>query len=550
MYKFGFHSVFARLFVSVFLALIAFAIAIILLAQLVHNNSHTVRSRAVARQIATQVDPFLSEVSFSLKNNNRLQARYTLAVIKKSFDIFDESLNAQIGLYDPNKQLILQTSDSKLPATLIHESSWLSDMLPSLSGEPPRHVQIKTSSGYTIWYESRIPPSRNRLLGMFNLFSGTLLLLGIMSLVLWRIAHNMTWRINEMSKQMKLLGDGDFSVRVSEQGNDEIAVLAHGFNQSAHKIEKLINANSLLLAHASHEFRTPITRIRLQTEMLNMLAETLTASDQEKINKRLSAINRDLTGLNDLVESILLVSRLDAGHALEKQETVDLYELVAQECQHYSESSLYGESIVLQSQPKLLTHLIRNLLNNALIHGTPPIHVCVYGSQSSDEAMTIPSAIALMMNGIDKDIDGNQLEVVAVQTPDSAGTHEEKTPENKASNNKDKETKIKTAFFRRFGRKEDKPVMPNFAVLAVIDQGAGIATDKRQDIFSPFVRLKQEKKGSGLGLSLVAQIVETHGGHILTDTWQGKTRFLVILPIKKPAIKDNKSATINTYRPT
>lgn len=69
--------------------------------------------------------------------------------------------------------------------------------------------------------------------------------------------------------------------------------------------------------------------------------------------------------------------------------------------------------------------------------------------------------------------------------------------------------------------------------MAVIDQGAGIPVDKREDIFSPFVRLKQEKKGSGLGLSLVTQIIQAHGGSISTDTWQGKTRFLVVLPINQ-----------------
>ena len=73
-----------------------------------------------------------------------------------------------------------------------------------------------------------------------------------------------------------------------------------------------------------------------------------------------------------------------------------------------------------------------------------------------------------------------------------------------------------------------KPV-PNYAVLAVIDQGAGVPLDKRQEIFSPFVRLKQEKKGAGL--SLVAQIIGLTVGKF-ADTWQGKTRFLAVLPVQ------------------
>ena len=96
--RLGFRSLFARLFISVFLAIIAFAIAMILLAQLVHNNSDSMKSKVIAGQIIGQIDPFLIEVADAMLGNDRLQARFILAVVKKSFDIFDESLEAKIGL--------------------------------------------------------------------------------------------------------------------------------------------------------------------------------------------------------------------------------------------------------------------------------------------------------------------------------------------------------------------------------------------------------------------------------------------------------------------
>ena len=74
--------------------------------------------------------------------------------------------------------------------------------------------------------------------------------------------------------------------------------------------------------------------------------------------------------------------------------------------------------------------------------------------------------------------------------------------------------------------------LPKYAVMAVIDEGEGIPENKREEVFSPFVRLQQKNKGSGLGLSLVAQIVTAHQGRILTDTINGHTRFLVVLPVK------------------
>lgn len=523
----GFRSVFSRLFFSVFLALIAFATSVFLLAQAVNNNSTTVRNRAIARQIVTQIDPFINEVHQHTNAGNRLQARFSLVVVKKSFEIFDQSLNAKIGLYAPNKTLLLETAASNLPTTLTHEDSWYSDLLPPLAGTPVNSVKIKTSTGYTLWYEPRIPPKHSKFLAVFNLFTGTMLLFIIISFVLWWIAKSITKRLGEMGEQMQRLGEGDFSVRVSEHGNDEIALLAHGFNQSAEKIERLISANKLLLAHASHEFRTPITRMRLQTEMLQMLGESLTDQQKSMLEKRTNAINKDLTGLNDMIESILLVSRLDAGKAIEAMKTVNLYELVATECQYYPESTLYGDDIFVQSQENLITHLTRNLINNALIHGKPPITVCVYGCQNGDDAINIPTHIIEMMAGKSQ-----------VNLPAES---DDPNP------NKAKKLGLNKAFFDRFNKKEQKPDMPtiplNYAVLAVIDEGSGIPMDKRADIFSPFVRLKQEKKGSGLGLSLVSQIVEMHNGKILTDTWQGKTRFLAVLPVRQRLI--TKTSRVN-----
>lgn len=516
---FGIHSLFARLFISVFLALIIFSIAMVLLAQLTHNNSDSIRSKVIAGQILHQLDPLLTEIDKHNHEGRRVQARFILAIVKKSFDIFDESLNAKIGLYDPSRRLLVQTEDSELPPKLLLETSWVSNILPTLIGDSRHYVTIVSDTGYILWYENRNPPKESPFLGMFNLFTGTMLLMIIMTAVLWWIAHSITWRINQMSRQMAKLGDGDFSVRVSEEGNDEIAFLAHGFNQSTQKIERLINANSLLLAHASHEFRTPITRIRLQIEMMDMLASRLNEADKAKFDKRAVAVNRDLTGLNDLVESILLVSRLDAGHALQNTEMVDLYELVKNECQHYPEATFFALSVFMPAQPKLLTHLVRNLLNNAMIHGVPPIEVYLYTAITAEDAQSIPAALL--------DLDGQHFD-----TEQTADKHEEYNEE-----------KPKNSFLHKLTRKDKKSEeQANFAVIAVIDQGEGISIDKREDIFSPFVRLKQEKKGSGLGLSLVSQIVEAHHGQILTDTWRGKTRFLVILPLhhKKLENKNEK----------
>ena len=64
-----------------------------------------------------------------------------------------------------------------------------------------------------------------------------------------------------------------------------------------------MNANKLLLAHASHEIRTdyPYSPASWNDDDAG---KSVWQTIQDKVQKRADAINRDLTGLNDLVESI------------------------------------------------------------------------------------------------------------------------------------------------------------------------------------------------------------------------------------------------------
>ncbi|GLR29286.1 His Kinase A (phospho-acceptor) domain-containing protein [Psychrobacter pacificensis] len=674
MQQLGFRSVFVKLFASVMLALTLFAVAMVLLTQLVRDKDAGIRSEILATQILGQIDPFLHELNISISKDNRLQSRFMLAVVKKSFDIFDESLQAKMGLYDSEGRLLMQTDNSDLPLELPPTPSLFSRVFPSFADtSPTKQAQVYSSTGYTLLYESRLPPKKPVLSAALNLFTGTLLLLIIMAGVLWLIARTMTWRIDQLSQQMAQLGDGDFTVRVNARGNDEIASLARGFNQAAQKIEHLVDANNLLLAHASHELRTPITRIRLQIEMMDMLAGALPSDTKAKFDKRAHAITRDLSGLNDLVESILLVSRLDAGHALQQIENLDLYDLVNQERQHYPEATLIGEHIMIDGQSSMLTHLIRNLLTNAMLHGKPPVTVLLYGVQTIEDAGTVPDyllqtvlsssftdynslldfdsyegsldtnsdeqesaslenadstlsnkdkidsvepiavlpAPPIYKNGenltVDEDVNtalnlikntpssvkpnahiaSTDLDkVIWKAVPDSTdtldsnkGVHDnliESTDEkidnrahalendsnrktdkvatdttihkngskdkaknsakaNTQNNNEAAATPRKEGLFAKHLKKaKTEPVrpLPKYAVLAVIDEGTGIPEEKREEVFSPFVRLQQKNKGSGLGLSLVSQIVTAHQGRITTDTVNGHTRFLVAIPVE------------------
>ena len=540
------------------LALVIFAGAMVVLSHLVHDTSANTRHQVIANQVTQQLDPLLAELRTAQDQQKNLETRYLLALVRRSFNIYSDSLNAKFGLYDGKSGEAIMIMRG-LPATLPPNPPFFSSLFPRDDPKHPTEIQVNSQSGYVLLYQSKLS-SRPAISPAINLLTGTLLLLLIMSGMLWMIARTMTWRINQLSRQITQLGDGDFSARVTPVGNDEITLLARGFNQTAERIETLMNANKLLLAHASHEIRTPITRIRLQVEMMTMLASQFDKTIQDKVQKRADAINRDLTGLNDLVESILLVSRMDAGHAIEKVEEVDLYELIKNEIQHYPQASFTGSHVIIQGQAKLLTHLVRNLLDNAHLHGIPPVSVQLYAIDDAGNQLAIDALPAMQESTKDTDNQkhtDDEKDKIALPAPIKDTTSDPTngdditfdttlsattlppatntatvTADSEATSSKlTNKPKNKSSIFSR--KKSDIVHLPEFrqVCIAVIDQGTGIAEDKRTDIFSPFVRLQQEKKGSGLGLSLVAQIVKAHGGSIITDTLNGHTRFLVTLPI-------------------
>ena len=121
----------------------------------------------------------------------------------------------------------------------------------------------------------------------------------------------------------------------------------------------------MLLANASHELRTPLTRIRLGLELAGGSPE------------RRAELEKDIAELDQLVDEILLLSRLDATEQTDIRENVNLTALAAEECAHYDDCTVEARPVTVHGDPALLRRMIRNLVDNAELHGRPPIEVTV-----------------------------------------------------------------------------------------------------------------------------------------------------------------------------
>jgi signal transduction histidine kinase len=213
------------------------------------------------------------------------------------------------------------------------------------------------------WLVARSPlRPAGPLLGLFFFLTAMAIAIAVFS---YPVVRGLTRRIERLQAGVETLGAGNLATRVAVEGRDEVAQLAASFNRAASRIEQLVSAHRLLLANASHELRTPLSRIRLGIELFE-------AKPDPKIKTELA---RDIAELDDLIEEILLASRLDVAAAPPAVDDVDLLALVAEECAHYDGVTLDGELVVLRGDARLLRRVVRNLLDNAQRHGRPPVQV-------------------------------------------------------------------------------------------------------------------------------------------------------------------------------
>ena len=178
-------------------------------------------------------------------------------------------------------------------------------------------------------------------------------------------------RLERLRAGVDRLGGGDLAARVKVEGRDEVAALAESFNRSAQRIEELVAAHRLLLANASHELRTPLARIAVAAALLGKDADPKTRD----------SLKQDVAELDQLIEQILLASRLEALPTLEHREPVDLLALAAEEASHYDLEAA-GQPVTVLGDRLLLRRLVRNLVENAQRHGgAGPVAVAVTREQ-------------------------------------------------------------------------------------------------------------------------------------------------------------------------
>jgi signal transduction histidine kinase len=220
------------------------------------------------------------------------------------------------------------------------------------------------------------------------------------------------------------------------------------------ELEAAVRARDEFLSLASHELKTPLTSLMLQTQLLQQRQQRGEQLPAESVQRVLGQTVRQTQRLARLVNDMLDISRLSAGKLALETETFDLAELasdvVAKLSPQMSEarcdvSVQAAEPVVGTWDRYRLEQVLTNLLTNAARYAAgKPVEVSV----------------------------------------------------------------------RRLG---------NRAELRVRDHGRGIAQEDQERIFHKFERAvgSREVSGLGLGLFIVREIVEMHGGTVRVESEPG-----------------------------
>lgn len=240
------------------------------------------------------------------------------------------------------------------------------DETPGRFGRGPEFL-VRMQDGQVVHMHLPRPPASSWK-APFGFFWTLGLVAVAVALGTYPIVRHLTRRLETLQKGVERWGDGDLAARVPLTGDDEVGFLATRFNHAAQRVQSLVQSHEALLAsqksllaNASHELRSPLARIRMGLELMGNSPSPVFKAE----------IARNISELDQLIEEILLASRLDAKDAdMGTIESVDLVGLAAEECARtQAVLDTTAASLNVPGISKLLRRAVRNLLENARRYG-------------------------------------------------------------------------------------------------------------------------------------------------------------------------------------
>ncbi|MEP2651620.1 MAG: two-component system sensor histidine kinase EnvZ [Paraglaciecola sp.] len=255
----------------------------------------------------------------------------------------------------------------------IHYQSWSNQMSDILQGEA--QVRISQGEPYLYWINPPQNPSIWITVPMIGLGQGDgsphlvyLLMIGILSVGGSLIfVRRLNRPLQALQDAALLVGKGLVPKPLKEEGSIELIAVTRAFNQMSKGIKQLEDDRALLTAGISHDLRTPLTRIRLASEML--------PADQEWIKE---GIVHDIEDMNEIIDQFIDYVRQDQQECMENG---NLNDLIKEAVQARNIEENHNITLNLKPLPKVLIRrvalkrVLDNLIENAFRYGSNNIEI-------------------------------------------------------------------------------------------------------------------------------------------------------------------------------
>jgi len=237
-----------------------------------------------------------------------------------------------------------------------------------------------------------------------------------------------------LSQAMEKFGKGQFDSNFKVSGAVEIRRASYEFEKMKRRILKHISQRTTMLSGISHDLKTPLTRLKLQIELLNK-------------NQKLNSLKEEITEMEKMINEYLDFASNQYSQPAEKFNTVQLIQNLIDKNFKKNIKIKSPKNLIFSGRKNLIRRCITNIINN-----------------SQKYAENISITCKKMKNAIQINID---------------------------------------------------------------DDGPGIADEHKEKVFRPFYRVDKSRSlkdnNVGLGLSIVEDIVNSHGGTVkLLNNPKGK----------------------------
>ena len=237
-----------------------------------------------------------------------------------------------------------------------------------------------------------------------------------------------------LSQAAKRFGKGQYDSDFKVSGALEIRQASYEFERMKKRILKHISQRTAMLSGISHDLKTPLTRLKLQIELLNK-------------NQKLNSLKEEITEMEKMINEYLDFASNQYSQPLEKFDIIELIQNLIGKSFKKNIKIKSPKNLIFSGRKNLVRRCIANIINN---------------SQKYSENISITC------------------------------------------------------------KKIKKTIQIN-----IDDDGPGIADEHKEKVFRPFYRVDKSRSlkdnSVGLGLSIVEDIVNSHGGTVkLLNNPKGK----------------------------